>query len=144
MVGIYAKIRNGWNWLKDKVKNKVIPLANKALDFANSDFAQGMIDLGGTALNAFAPGAGTALKGGLQGVIGLGNNAREIGNKAQEVWNSNKPRVPKGINLASRPGELNPRIQLKNALMPPEEEEEPTPKYSMGLLPRGPRVEELD
>jgi hypothetical protein len=139
--------------LKDKVKNKVIPFANKALDFANSDFAQGVMGLAGTGLNLLAPGAGTALQGGLKSVINLGNNVRDIGNKvgniaseARNTWNNEDkqqlPRIKRGINLARKPGEMNSRIQLK--ALPPADEEVPTTKYSLGLLPRGPRIEELD
>jgi hypothetical protein len=38
MVGIYAKIKNGLNWLQDKDYTKVMPVLGKLGDLADSSF----------------------------------------------------------------------------------------------------------
>ena len=65
MVGTYAKIKNGLNWLKDKTFNSVLPALGKLGDLINSDVVQGISGFATPMLNSLIPGLGTGINTGL-------------------------------------------------------------------------------
>jgi hypothetical protein len=150
MVGIYAKIKNGLSWLKNKVKDNVLPTLGKIGDFANSKAVHGILGLATPALNSFMPWLGTGLSTAANFVGKLGSMSNDINDhlnngdlmdyaseKAQQIFGMANPNakpkltVSRGIGLARRPDKLSSRIQLKSLPAPDD-------------LPRGPIIEELD
>ncbi|GHU18479.1 hypothetical protein FACS189472_06860 [Alphaproteobacteria bacterium] len=65
MVGIYAKIKNGLNWLKGMAAKYVAPVVCKLGDFADSDFVQGLAGVVTPALDMAIPGLGMGINKGL-------------------------------------------------------------------------------
>ncbi|GHU19664.1 hypothetical protein FACS189472_09790 [Alphaproteobacteria bacterium] len=110
MVGIFKKIKDGLNWIKNKVVKNLLPYVGKLGDIVDSDALQ-------TVIKAIAPVADTIIPG-----LGTGiNTAREFISKA----GSGARTLMKGFanvpNLAKRPNQLHDRIQLKS-LPPPSDE----------------------
>ncbi|GHU18100.1 hypothetical protein FACS189472_05930 [Alphaproteobacteria bacterium] len=132
MVGIFKKIKDGLNWIKNKVVKNVLPYVGKLGDIVDSDALQSVIKAIGPAADAFIPGLGTGINAARNFISNAGNVARtltktggfanvpNLSNKFANVPNlSNKfANVP---NLAKRPDQLHDRIQLK-ALPPPEDD----------------------
>jgi hypothetical protein len=145
MVGIYAKIKNGLNWLQDTAYKKALPFIGKLGDFAKSDLVKGVVGLAAPALNGIVPGLGAGVNAGLNylGKFGdMANNAAAdyaanpfgIVDGIQNFTSGKYNRPSKGIGLARRPDKLHNRIKLK-ALPPPDDEPKP---YN------GPNIEEID
>ncbi|GHU19229.1 hypothetical protein FACS189472_08710 [Alphaproteobacteria bacterium] len=156
MVGIYAKIKNGLNWLKGKAAKYIAPVVGGLGDFANSDLVQGVAGLVTPALNMAIPGLGTGINTGLSwtgkaGDIanGLADDYKQYGDdfgftdmfKNVSSGKYTKKKIgmknPKsvsyespqgGVDLAKRPDDLHPRIKLK-ALPPAEETEDLVQSY---------------
>jgi hypothetical protein len=143
MVGIYAKIKNGLNWLQDKAYKNVMPIVGKIGDFAKSDLVKGAVGLISPALNGIVPGLGAGVSTGLDylGRIGdMANNAAAdyaanpfgIVEGIHNFTGGKYSRPSKGIGLARRPDKLHDRIKLK--ALPPADDE----TYS------GPNITEVD
>jgi hypothetical protein len=151
MVGIYAKIKNGLNYLKGTAFKNVAPIVGTLGDIAQSDFMKGIADFASPFLDAFAPGLGTGVNKGLSWIgkagdiaSGLAQDYAEQGdelgfgdmfkNITSGKYNKSQRSSPKGgIDLAQRPDQLHPRVELK-ALPPPGEYNPVTKSY----------VEEID
>jgi hypothetical protein len=142
MVGIYAKIKNGLNWIKNKATENVLPWVSKIGDLANSKAVQGIMGFATPALNSFIPGLGTGIGKGLNflGKLGgLSNNVNQhlkSGDLIDYVINDDEapmktPKISPGIRLSRRPNALHERIKLK-ALPAPDD------------VYTGPKVEEID
>jgi hypothetical protein len=143
MVGIYAKIKNGLNWLQDKAYTKVMPVLGKIGDLADSSLVRGAVGMISPALNGIVPGLGAIANQGLDWASKIGGMARNAADDyAQNPFGvvegihnftggkySQKP--SKGIGLARRPDKLHDRIKLK-ALPSPDD------TYN------GPIIEEVD
>jgi hypothetical protein len=126
MVGIYNKIKNGLNWLKGKAAKYVAPVVSGFGDFASSDFVQGAAGLLTPALDMAIPGLGTGISKGLEwagkaGDVakGLAADYKTLGDNFGFVDMFNNVRSGKytkkgGINLAKKPTDLHPRIELKS------------------------------
>jgi hypothetical protein len=129
MVGIYAKIKNGLNWIKDKAKNVVMPFMGKIGDFANNKTVQGLASWAAPALNGIVPGLGNGVSAAIPFLGKLGNTAKAYLNddddfnsgELQPVPLMNVKRKVGAIGLAQRPDTLHSRIELK-ALPAPEDE----------------------
>ncbi|GHU23250.1 hypothetical protein FACS189472_16240 [Alphaproteobacteria bacterium] len=150
MVGIYAKIKNGLNWLKGKAAKYVAPVVSKLGDFADSDFVQGLAGVVTPAIDMAIPGLGTGIRKGLDWVGNAGAIAKGLSADYQEQGDefgvgdiiknvatgkySKYRRGGDGIKFAKRPNELHPRIELK--ALPSADDNE----YSKS----GSYVEELD
>ncbi|GHU18322.1 hypothetical protein FACS189472_06490 [Alphaproteobacteria bacterium] len=131
MVGTYAKIKNGLNWLKGKAVKYVAAIVTKPGDVADSDFMQGLAKVITPALDTAMPGRGMAVDKGLDwvgkaGAIskGLSEDYSKLGkdfsftdaiaNVATGKYDKYRTKqVLKGIQYAHRPDELHSRIQLK-------------------------------
>ncbi|GHU18258.1 hypothetical protein FACS189472_06320 [Alphaproteobacteria bacterium] len=131
MVGIYAKIKNGLNWLKGKAAKYVAPVVSKLGDFADSDFVQGLAGLATPALDMAIPGLGTGISKGLNWIgkagaiakglsadynergddFGVGDIIKNVATGKYDKYRKNK--IPDGIKFAKRPTDLHPRIELK-------------------------------
>jgi hypothetical protein len=155
MVGIWNKIKNGLNNVKNTVAKNLLPWMGKVGDFVNSQPFQSISSFVTPALNGFIPGLGSGISTGLNYLGKFGNIAKNMSadtmgkefnlqnamNTAYKFANgaySNdastdipKKRVLKqGIRLARRPDQLSDRIQLK--------------AFPDGNGWSGPIVEELD
>jgi hypothetical protein len=144
MVGIYAKIKNGLNYIKDKAMKNVLPWLGTIGDIASNPTVQQFASMASGGLNMLAPGFGTVVSKALPYISNFGNMAKAahedymnnetedgnnlgitdiIGNAVSGNYGtpSGSPTtktISKGIGLARNPNDLNPRIKLK-ALMPP-------------------------
>jgi hypothetical protein len=156
MVGIYAKIKNGLNYIKDKAMKNVLPLIGTIGDIASNPTVQQFASMAAGGLNMLAPGFGTVVSKALPYISNLGNMAKsahsDYMNNETEYGNnlgvvdiignviggdygsvSGKPSrkvVSKGIGLAKNFNDLNPRIKLNTSVK--------------ALMPPGPVIEELD
>jgi hypothetical protein len=123
MVGIYAKIKNGFNWIKNHIFKPVVNTVKKVV---HSPFVKKLVGFATPLLNTVAPGLGTGIstgfniadqvlsdadRGGVQGVIEKGMDGG-YNQQLSGVPGLNK--VMQSMTLARRPSELNPLIQLKN------------------------------
>jgi hypothetical protein len=79
MVGIYAKIKNGLNWIQNKALKNILPIVGKVGDVANSDLLNSILGYATPVLNSLAPNLGT----GLQTVV---NYAGKLGNIANNAY----------------------------------------------------------
>lgn len=153
MVGIYAKIKNGLNWIKNKGAKYVAPVVGGLGNIANSDLIQGAASFLNPYLNTVVPGLGTGISTGLS-LIGkagdiasglaahydkLGENFSfsDMYNNVRSGKYSRKSKLKDSIGLAKRPDELHPLIELKSL---------PAPDDLNDTYPRGggPIVEEID
>jgi hypothetical protein len=147
MVGIYAKIKNGLNHLKGAALKNVAPIVGTIGDIAQSDFMQGLAGMAGPVLDTFIPGLGMGINKGLSWIGKAGDIANgltqdyalqgdQLGYSdifknvtSGKYTKSAQKSMPKGgINLAQRPDQLHPRVELK-ALPPPGEYEPVTQSY---------------
>jgi phage-related protein len=112
MVGIWSKIKNGLNWIKDKAVNTAIPVIGKINDIINSKAVSGAVNFAAPLLNSIYPALGTGIQAALPMVQ---NFSQSLNNQAQKFGNMIQPtrNVKQGIGLARRPDEIHPRLELK-------------------------------
>jgi phage-related protein len=143
MVGIYAKIKNGF----------IKPVVNTVNKIVHNPFVNNLVKTAAPALNSFIPGLGTGIstgfeivknitpvaqqlisdgeKGGIQNVFQnftQGNYNKDIPKQLQRV-------IQSGMGLAKRPDTLHNRLQLRAS---------PAPEMMNTAPFKNPRVEELD
>jgi hypothetical protein len=130
MVGIYNKIKNGLNWIKGKAAKYIAPIVSGFGDFASSDFVKGAARLLTPALDMAIPGLGTGINKGLEWAGKAGDVAKGLSEdyKTQgdnfgfvDMFNNVRSgkytkKSPGGINLAKKPTDLHPRIELKSII----------------------------
>jgi hypothetical protein len=61
MVGIYAKIKNGLNWIKNHIFKPVVNTVNK---ITHNPFVNALVKTAAPALNSFIPGLGIGISTG--------------------------------------------------------------------------------
>jgi hypothetical protein len=155
MVGIWAKIKNGFNWVKDHIFKPVVCGLKKVVD---NKFVKGIVKYAAPALNMVIPCLGTGIQTGFNflskaapiasnllsdhdkgGFKGVAKNV--MGGKYNHVMPKQLQRaIQSGMELAKRPDTLHNRLQLR--ALPAPEKEIPSP-----VTPRvqaNPRFEELN
>jgi hypothetical protein len=158
MVGIWAKIKNGFNWVKDHIFKPVVNGVRKVLD---NKVVKNLFNFGAPLLNTVIPGLGTGIqtgynvltkvapmaqqlmsdhdKGGAKGIAqkalsgGYTKSLHQIPGVPRMIQrlNPNVQDLLKSLNLAKNPNQLNPLITLKKepqALMPYRENEDELPQ----------------
>ena len=129
MVGIWAKIKNGFNWIKDHIFKPVVNTVKKII---HNPFVKTIVDVGAPLLNTVVPGLGTGISTGFNiagGVADAASNLMSDHDKGgtegviQKAvsggYNQTLSQIPafrrvmNSMKLAKRPEELNPLIELK-------------------------------
>jgi hypothetical protein len=125
MVGIWNKIKNGFNTIQNKVEKNLIPFVGKLGDFVNSKGVQAAASFITPALTAVNPMSGTAVSTGMNFLGGLGDAANDYaknGSVLETAQNYAKSKLMSAQDVAKRPDQLHERIQLK--ALPPADEDE--------------------
>jgi hypothetical protein len=161
MFGIWAKIKNGFNWIKDHIVKPVVQTAGKVI---NNPFFNSLVKVAAPVLNSVMPGLGMRIQTGIgvaQRVIPVadqllsdldkGGAHQVFQNATQGNYNKALPQsvqrlIQSGVGLARRPNQLHNRLQLR-ALPGPQKEMTIATNQATSGAPqslRNPRVEELD
>jgi hypothetical protein len=75
MVGIYAKIKNGLNWIKNHIFKSVVNMANKIV---HNPFMNTLVKTAAPALNSLIPGLGTGINTGFEVVKNITPVAQQL------------------------------------------------------------------